>query len=139
MSSDQPNIVFTQYGVTAEPFPTTTQPFDVWWQAVNESNVDSEGFSDMLVITTSEEDCPDEANSTVVFNSQDPQYNANPQDFLEGPLKAGAVGNAIKTNVGPFSTPGWYRLTVTLDIGRSNTTTYACIQISQGSDDSGSQ
>ena len=87
MSTGQPNIVFTRNVVTADPFPNTTQPFDVWWQAVNDSNEDSEGFTDMLVITTSEEDCPDDANSTVVYDSQDPQYNTNPQDFLEGPWR----------------------------------------------------
>lgn len=133
--TQQPTIVFTQDGILPNPpFPDTTQKFDVQWQAVNSSTIDSQGFTDLLVITKVSS-CSDDADSTVVYNSQDPQYGANPQDFMEGPLTAGTVGNVMKTNVGPFTEPGWYRLTVTLDVGRSNTTTYNCKEITQGAND----
>ena len=48
----------------------------------------SEGFSDLLVITRVS-NCSDDAEQTVVYNSE---TDGNPQDFLEQPLAAGTIG-----------------------------------------------
>lgn len=101
--------------------------FRVQWKAFNAGQVNSPAFNDRLVVTLIAEGCPgsDNKDHPVVYDSD---TDGDAQDFLELPLAVSTEGNLMQSMVGPFPA-GSYRLTVTLDMNSSMTTTFNCIEI----------
>jgi len=127
----QPNIVFASAITPDNAIIHDDDTFQVQWSAFNAGQTDSPAFTDLLVITSIPEGCPgsDDQDHPVVYSSD---TQGNPQDFLEQPLAAGAVGSTMQPMVGPFPA-GSYRLTVTLAVNVSNTTSFSCIDIDPAS------
>ncbi len=126
-NSDQPTIVFASSIAPDKATLHDNETFQVQWSAFNASQVASQAFSDLLVITSLPEGCPgsDDQDHPVVYTST---TQGDPQDFLEQPLAPGQEGSVMQTTVGPFPA-GSYRLTVTLGVNQFNTTNSSCIPI----------
>jgi hypothetical protein len=123
----QPIIIFSVAPTPDKAIIHDSDTFQVQWKAFNAGQVDSQDFTDLLVITNIPEGCPgsDDQDHPVVYDSE---TAGNPEDFKEQELPAHAEGSLMQTTVGPFA-PGSYRLTVTLDKDLSNTTSFNCIDI----------
>lgn len=132
-----PNIVFADLNVPSGGSVGHIVPslsiihdndsFAVQWAARNLGPGNAAAFTDLLVVTSIPEGCPgsDDQDHAVVFDSS---QSGNAQDYMEGPLPAGATSPGVQPTVGPFPT-GSYRLTVTLAQGLTNTTEFTCIAI----------
>ena len=103
------------------------ESFRVQWKAFNAGAQPTSTFTDSLVVTSIPEGCPgsDDQEHPIVYDST---TDGNPQDFEEPPIPPQSEGILMEPQVGPFA-PGSYRLTVTLDHGGSNETTFHCIPI----------
>lgn len=127
VGTSQVSIVFGSDVMPDKAIIHDDEPFSVQWFAFNAGVVDSSAFTDLLLVTSLPEGCPgsDDQEHPVVFSSD---TDGIPQDFLQGPLKAGETGPLMRPTVGPFPA-GSYRLTVTLAQGVSETTTFNCVEI----------
>ena len=124
-----PNLAFGGDGtiVPDKAIIHDNETFAVQWTAHNLGPGDAPAFTDLLVVTRIPEGCPgsDDQDHPVVFNSA---TDGNPQDYMEQPLAAGAIGSLMQPSVGPFPT-GSYRLTVTLAQDLANVTNFNCVDI----------
>jgi hypothetical protein len=118
------DIIFAQPNepIVAKPaIVHDNESFNIQWTAFNASGREVPAFVDRLVITSIPEGCPgsDDVEHDVVFDT----------DVDEDGLAAGAAGELVETEAGPFPA-GAYRLTVTLadDLGTGKTT-FLCIDI----------
>lgn len=122
-----PQLVFAAPVVPDKAIIHDDESFAVKWKAFNAGPDDAPGFLDRLQVLSVPEGCPgsDDVEHEAVFDSQTEDDQAA---FSEDPIPVGSEGRLMAATVGPFAT-GAYRLTVTLDVGGSEVTTFNCIDI----------
>jgi hypothetical protein len=120
-------IVFASPVVPDKAIVHDNEIFVVQWKAFNAGDDNMPSFVDRLQVLSMPEGCPgsDDVEHEAVFDSQTEDDQA---DFTEAPVPAGNEGRPMAATVGPFAA-GAYRLTVTLDVGGGEVTTFNCIDI----------